>query len=168
METKHRLLWISYLLLCLGGFTTNGVAQNKKERDSIQAALIKTLVTEQRYIFLAQTATPSRGGLRQITGTYTLKVTKDTVMSDLPYMGRSYTAGYGSGEGGIKFTSTGFEYKSEPRKKGGWEITIKPKEMNTCRDMNLIVYEDGTASLNVNLDNKQPISFRGYITDKIK
>lgn len=156
------------MLLLLGSCNVCFGQDSKKQRDFIQAAQIRIMVEEQRYYFMAQSTTPSRGGMRQLTGRDNLRVTKDTLVSDLPYFGRSYTASYGTSDGGIKFTSVDFDYKVEPRKKGGWNITIQPKEMNTCREMNLIIYSDGSASLNVSSNDKQPISFKGMITPSLK
>lgn len=156
------------IALLLASVVDGSCQDSKKQKDSIQAAQIRIMLEEQRYFFIAQSTTPSRGGLRQLTGGYTLRVTKDSLVSDLPYFGRAYTASYGSTDGGIKFISVDFGYKAEPRKKGGWNITLNPKEINTCREMNLMVFEDGTASLNVSSNDKQPISYKGIITATIK
>jgi hypothetical protein len=165
MRAKILMLNAACMLALLLASVVDGRGQDsKKQRDSIQAAQIRIMVEEKRYFFMAQSTTPSRGGLRQITGGYNLRVAKDTLVSDLPYFGRSYTASYGTSDGGIKFTSVDFDYKVEPRKKGGWNITINPKEMNTCRQMNLIIYSDGSASLDVSSNDKQPISFKGIIS----
>jgi len=169
MHAKIFMLKAGCIMALLLASVVDGSCQDsKKQKDSIQAAQIRIMLEEQRYFFVAQSTTPSRGGLRQLTGGYNLRVSKDSLVSDLPYFGRAYTASYGSTDGGIKFTSVDFGYKAEPRKKGGWNITINPKEINTCREMNLLVYEDGTASLNVSSNDKQPISFKGIITATIK
>jgi hypothetical protein len=169
LKNSKKLYSITLLLVFLAGTPLQGFSQDsKKSSDSAKAAQIGALVNEQRYFFIAESTTLSRGGLRQITGGYHLRVSKDTLVSDLPYFGRSYTGSYGTSDGGIKFTSVDFGYKAEPRKKGGWNITLNPKEMNTCREMNLLIYEDGSASLNVSSNDKQPISFKGIITAKIK
>lgn len=143
------------------------MAQNSKnDKYTEQAAKITGLVADQRYVFIAQSASPAKGGLIQLTSGYTLDVKVDTVQCDLPYYGRAYQAGYGSSDGGIKFTSVDMDYKVENRKKGGWNINIKPKDAVNFRELMLTIFADGTAMLNVNCNDRQPISFRGYITDK--
>jgi hypothetical protein len=53
---------------------------------------------------------------------------KDTINAYLPFYGKAYSIPYGSNEGGIKFTSTDFNYTLTPKKKGSWDITIIPKD----------------------------------------
>jgi hypothetical protein len=85
---------------------------------------------------------------------------------DVPYFGRAYTAPMDPTKGGIQFTSTKFEYKETKRKKGGWEILIKPKDTQDVSQMVLTVSETGFASLQVISNNRQPISFSGYVDEK--
>ena len=106
------------------------------------------------------------GRFRQLTTEYTVKVSKDTVISDLPYFGRSYSADIGNSEGGIHFTSTNFEYQITERKKGGWDITIKFKDVKDAQQFSFSVFDSGSASLQVTSTNKQPISFNGYVSEK--
>jgi hypothetical protein len=74
----------------------------------------------------------------------------------------------GSSEGGIHFTSTNFEYKVTERKKGGWDIVIKPKDVQAVQEFNFSIFDSGSASLQVNSTNRQPISFNGYVSEKKK
>ena len=135
---------------------------SKKAKDSAQTAETKLLIDGQRYFFLAQSMYPNRGGMRQLTVGYNLKVTKDTLKSELPYFGRAYQAGYGS-EGALEFTSLEFDYKTAKGKKNTWEITITPKDVKNCREMILTIYENGSADLKVLSNEKESISFKGNI-----
>lgn len=102
---------------------------SKKETAGGQGEAIKQLVDAQRYVFVAQSESPQAGGVRQLTSLYTLTVLPDTIISDLPYIGRTYQATSGSSDGGIKFTSLKFEYSARDKKKGGWQISVKPKDV---------------------------------------
>ncbi len=155
------------MLIITASVTVCQGQHSKKAEDSAQAAETRLLVEGQRYFFIAQSMSPNRGGLRQLTSGYNLKVTKDTVRSELPYFGRAYQAGYGS-EGTLEFTSLQFDYKIETGKKNSWNITINPKDVNNCREMNLTIYDDGNASLRVISNDKEPISFKGYIAGSKK
>ena len=136
----------------------------KEQRDSATAAATRQMVEEQRYHFNAETAYPPKGRMIQLSPGYTLKVSKDTVECDLPYFGRAYSGGFGStSDGGIKFTSVKFDYESKTGKKGGWIITIKPKDDVDAQQLLLNIYDNGTASLNIISQNRQPISYKGYI-----
>ena len=154
------LLTTSFIFLLLMTVSVAGFSQDKKNDKALQ---VKESVENQHYIFVAQTALPLQGRVRQLTTDYTLKVSKDTVIADLPYFGRAYSAPIGTSGGGIQFTSTKFEYTSTERKKGGWSISIKPKESQDVRELSLSISENGYASLQVISNNRQAISFNGYL-----
>ena len=107
---------------------------------------------------------PMSGRTRQLTSDYDVKITKTQVVSYLPYYGRAYTAPTDPSQGGIQFTSKDFDYTVTPRKKGGWDIQIKPKDYRDVQQFNFNVTESGYASLQVTSTNRQSISFNGYIT----
>lgn len=136
---------------------------SKKAKDSLKEAAVKTMIDEQRFIFNVQSVKPMKSGTRQLSPGYTLSVSKDTIISDLPYFGRMYQAPIGSSDGGIKFTSTDFTYVRKLRKKGGWDIEIKPKESSSVQDIFLTVFENGNASIDLNCKDRQPISYSGEI-----
>ncbi|MES1222571.1 MAG: DUF4251 domain-containing protein [Bacteroidota bacterium] len=144
----------------------SSVGQSKK--DSAKIAKIKELVTSQTYTFKAQSAMPMSARTRQLTSEYDLKITKDIITSYLPYFGRAYSAPIGSTDIGLEFTSKDFEYTSADRKKGGWDITIKLKDAKDVTQMQLTIFDNGTTTLQVLSNNRQPISFNGYITSPAK
>src|SRR2546423_226450 len=105
------------------------VAQDTlKSKESSKAAGIERKVKEKDFVFVASSASPMGGAIRQLTSRYDLKVTADTIISNLPYFGRAYSAPINPSDGGISFTSTTFQYSVKDRRRGGWEITIKPAD----------------------------------------
>ncbi len=107
---------------------------------------------------------PQRGGGKQLTSEYDLRVTPDSVISFLPYFGRAYfDVPYGGGDGGLKFTSTRFTYEVKEKKKGGWEISIVPSDVKNLSRLLLYISPDGYASLSVNSINRDFITFDGYL-----
>ncbi|MGZ3938924.1 MAG: DUF4251 domain-containing protein [Flavisolibacter sp.] len=127
---------------------------------------VKSFVESKEFTFQARTVLPMTGGSRQLTSEYDVRFLGDSVISYLPYFGRAYTAGYGSDNGGIEFTSTKFDYKAKARKKGGWDITIRPKDAKGVEEMDLTISDDGSASLRVTSTNRQPISFYGVVVHR--
>jgi hypothetical protein len=125
---------------------------------------VKSSVESKQFIFHAQTAQPTSGRSRQLTSEYDLRIFPDSLVADLPFYGRAYSVPYGSGDGGFQFTSTKFEYTATPGKKSGWDITIKPKDVSDFREFSLSLSDDGYGTLQALSNNRQPISFRGYIT----
>ncbi len=128
------------------------------------AVAIKNMVDSQRYVFVAQIALPMGGRSRHLDASYDVKIKKDTIIAYLPYYGRSYNAGYGGSDGGIDFTSKDFKYTKEDGKKGGWTVTISPKDVkDPSQKLVLSITESGSAYLTVSSNNRQNISFNGYI-----
>jgi hypothetical protein len=159
------------LFAVLGGLSTANAQSSKKERNAAKAAAVTKMINDINYVFEANTANPQRGGQKQLTSEYDLKVTKDTVIAFLPYFGRAYLApDPGTTEGGIKFTTTNFSYSSKQSKNGNWNILIKPKDKNMTnwRDVEQLILNisaDGYALLQVISTHRDPISFNGYIQE---
>jgi type II secretory pathway pseudopilin PulG len=168
MRTKQLVRSVVALLLVSLSLATSLSAQTgKKDKKAEKAAAIKALVDAQNYVFKAQSATPTGGRFLQLTTSYTVVVSKDTVKSDLPYFGRAYSAPIDPFKGGIQFTSTNFNYKNEEIK-NGWRITIKPADAGDVQQFQLSIFNNGSASLQVISTNRQPISFNGSISDRQK
>ena len=126
---------------------------------------VQEKMNSKRYTFLADHVYPT-GGFRSryLSPGYDLKITPDTISAYLPYFGRAYQADYGSTDGGIKFTSTDFEYKIEQGKKpGNWIVNIRTKDQRKEVTLTLNVWNNGKASLDVHDQTKQPILFQGEL-----
>jgi hypothetical protein len=137
-------------------------AQNKKE-DKLEA--VKNMVESQQYIFKAQFVSPMTGQQRTLTSDYDLTVSKSAVTSYLPFFGRAYSAPIDPSQGGIKFTSTKFQYIKEDSKKDGWDIIIIPKDASDVQKLYLHISSNGYATLQVTSTNRQAISFDGRIEE---
>ena len=162
---KNAFIYTTALLALLSfGLPSHLRAQDaKRDKQAAKEAAIKSLVDSQNYVFVAQTVLPLSGRTRQLTTDYDMKVTKTSVICDLPYFGRAYQAPIDPTQGGLHFTSKDFEYTSVPGKKQGWTITIKPKDFRDVQQMTLNISSSGYASLQVTSVNKQPISFNGIV-----
>ncbi len=134
---------------------------SKKER----AAKIKSLIESKRYVFIAERALPVTGRNVQLTPGYQLEIKGDSLISDLPYFGRAYTAPIDPSKGGFQFTSPDNEYSTEAKKNGTWYIVAKPKDSRDVNQFALDISKTGRATLQVISNNRQPISFNGYIAE---
>jgi hypothetical protein len=132
---------------------------NKKEKE----AAVKEWVDTKSYVFVAQTAVPLGRPLMQLTSEYNLAVKGDTVIAFLPYFGRAFSAPLNPTDGGIKFTSGEVTYISKPRKRNGWEVSMKPKDVPDVQQLRLTIFSSGSASLQVYSTNRQMITFNGFI-----
>jgi hypothetical protein len=138
-------------------------AQDKKSEEKNEVA---KAINEKNYVFRANTALPLRGRTIQLTSDYTLTVKNDSVIAYLPYFGRAYTAPLDPTKSALDFTSTDFGYKADQNKKGNWQIEIKPKDAGDVRQLFLSISEEGYGSLQVTSNNRQSITFNGYIVKK--
>jgi hypothetical protein len=141
-----------------------GLTAGAQSKDAAKTAAIKALVESGNYIFRAQTALPMRGPARQLTSEYDMTVKlPNTIVSYLPYYGRAYTA-VDPTKNGMNFTTKDFDYTVSPRKKGGWDITIKPKDLKEdIQQLFLTISQDGYATLRVICSNRDAISYNGSI-----
>lgn len=102
---------------------------------------------------------------------YDVQVFPDSLLTHLPYFGRTFTPIYGrniSGinelnESGISFNSKKFTYQSEAIKKGGWRIQLNTQDIRENYRMLLEISESGYATLHVRDLYRQGISYYGYI-----
>jgi hypothetical protein len=154
------------LAIALSGLSAACAAQGTSSAKKNRIAHTQELISSGRYVFRARSAQSMGGHTRQLTSEYTLKVTPDTVVAFLPYFGRANTAPMDPTKGGIQFTSTRFTNKADVRKKGGWSITVTPKDVSDVQQLNLSVSTEGYATLNVTSTQRQPISFTGIIVEK--
>ncbi|MDR1742520.1 MAG: DUF4251 domain-containing protein [Dysgonamonadaceae bacterium] len=145
-------------------FSSCGSSLSSAQKEA-QAQEIRQKIEDFRFTFKATYAYPTGYRSISLSPYYDLKVSKDSVRAYLPYYGRAYIAPINPDEGGIKFTSTDFDYKvSEGKKAGNWRIEIIPKDLRWGdTTLSLDVWENGNARLDVNSTDRQPISFHGDI-----
>jgi hypothetical protein len=165
------LIKISLALFIAFSAIAPATAQTKKsEKQAAKAAAIKQMIESKNFTFEANYAYPSYGIQRYLTPNYDLRVTPDTVVSYLPFMGVAYSsAGYNnSDDNGIRFTSTNFTYTSEEKKNGMFYVVIRPKDAKNASQMSLTISPNGTADLSVLSTNRERMRFTGDIKEKQK
>ncbi|MFI5156566.1 MAG: DUF4251 domain-containing protein [Chitinophagales bacterium] len=144
---------------------STALAQNndKQQKAAAEATAMKNLIESQHYMFLAQTMMPQSGPTRPISTPYDLRIRKDTLSADLPYIGRAFSSDYGSSDNALSFKTTSFTYTKNDGKNGGWDITIVPKGVRNVSKMFLKISSSGFASLSVQSNTRQSISYNGNI-----
>ncbi len=160
---KQSALHLLIVLSVAIGLTMCGTAQTAAEKEAV-AYEVNQRVNDFDFTFKATYAYPT--GFRSIylSPYYDVKVNPDTVRAYLPYYGRAYVAPMDPSKGGIKFTSTDFDYQVSPgRKKGNWQVNIRTRDTGREIFFFFDIWENGTARLSVTDTNRQPISFQGDI-----
>ena len=162
MKTKKQILML--LLALLVGFPTLS-AQSKKEKKEQKKEAVKKLIASENYKIDVQTALPMRGRSIPLTSPYSLEIRNDSVISYLPYFGRAYSIPYGGGDG-LNFRAPLKEYSMEMDKKGNAVIKCIARNPEDRFEFRAKVYSNGSTSIDVNMQNRQSISFQGELDMK--
>ncbi len=157
----HRLLLPFLILLFFKSVAQNGTDQKKPDKQ----AQLKSMIDSKHFQFQALSATSMKGKTVQLSSEYSLKLKGDSLNVDLPYYGRSYTADYPGTDVSVSFESNQFSYSSDSTKKGGWEITIIPKNESKANKIYMAVTSSGYCTVNINSNTRQSISYYGYIKE---
>ncbi len=165
MKSSYKIISaFIFFSFALAGMNT-AIAQNSGNEKQTKETVIKNLIESKNYVFTAKYVQPLSGPIRHLTSEYDMKVIDDSIVTYLPYFGRAYSAPVNLSQGGIQFTSTDFNYTIESKRKE-WIIVIKPRESIDVRELTLRVFKNGSASLLVNSNNRQSISYNGVIEER--
>lgn len=148
--------------------TLVGCSTSKSQKGSAGGAplsSVKEMIDARQIVFTAQYAQPMGGRSIYLTTRYDLRINSDTISADLPYFGRAYNAPMNITDAGIRFTTSHMKISILQKKKNQWIITLLPDDNLSAdvREMMLTVFSNGKASLQVNSNNRQPISFTGSV-----
>ena len=143
------------LLALLVGLPTLS-AQSKKEKKEQKKEAVKELIVSENYKIDVNTAMPMRGRSIPLTSLYSLEIRNDSVISYLPY----------GGGNGLNFKAPLKEYNMKLDKKGNSVITFTARNPEDKFDFRVKVYSNGSTSIDVNMQNRQSISFQGELDVK--
>ena len=165
MKTNTTTLRSSFILFITTAILLSACSTTKNTPESMQA--LTRAIDSSKWKFTATQVMPQYGQSGPANGTYDVSLNTDQLTVYLPYFGRAFSGvnGY-SGKGPLDFSSTNFSINKEKNKKGAWLITIKPADNNEVQSMTFTFYNNGSANLNVTLNNRTPISFSGTVEKK--
>lgn len=156
------------LVILLGVVLFAGCSRKTSHQDNERRARLAEMINSKNFVFLATTAIPARGRTIQLTSTYTLAVKNDSLIANLPYFGRAFTAPIGQAGGGIEFISKDYTYIKEEKRNGAFEIEMIPLDYRDVRRLFLTISPSGYGNLYVTSQNRQAISFRGQVENAIR
>lgn len=152
------------VLIVSAGLKVASAQNTRKDKKAEKEAATKKKIDDRHFTFSATYMLPQRGGGKAITDVYyDLKVSKDSLTVYLPYYGQAYFDVPYNGDAGMKFTSTKFTYNVKEKKKGGWEIIIRPSDVKNIEQLSMYISTDGYASLSINSVNRDFIDYNGYL-----
>lgn len=156
---KHSISKLS--MIVLSGLLLWGCT-SAKNITKLEPSDVAAMVQAHAFHFIAEKMNPLRGPQRNLNSYYDLMVNQDTLKSFLPYFGRVFTPPVDPTQGGLRFSSYSFSYDYSQNKKA-WNVTIVPKDVTQITKLYFTIFDDGTATLQVNSVSLDPISFQGHL-----
>lgn len=97
---------------------------------------------------------------------YSVDFKTDEIVSQLPYFGRMFVANMDPQKNGYNFTSKSFtiDKSKSSDKKTVWIVNFN--DLPQVRQIFLEIYKNGRAYLSINSNDRQAISYDGYISEK--
>lgn len=147
----------------------------------LEPAVVKQITEKNEFTFMALRAVPSGADVNNImmnlpprTSTrmlelsygYTLSIKNGVLTADLPYFGRVFNPSYGLENQGMKFTSRDYNLEKKQGKNGAISYTIRPNDVNRVMMVYVDIYKNGKSYVSINSNDRQPISYDGYITSE--
>lgn len=95
---------------------------------------------------------------------YGFNVKNNILEVTLPYFGRMYSPSLDSQKNSFRFTSKDYGVEKVAGKKGNTLVIFKPHDADQVRRLILDVYKNGSAYLTIDANDRQPISYQGYLS----
>lgn len=155
--------------------------QNCSSQGGMDSQTVNMLVNSQDFSFRAERATPTNYDVINVMnslpnststrildltgGNYSIDLRSDKLEVVLPYFGRVFNPSYGnSDKNSYRFTSKDFTVNKSQNKKGNWVVRIKPNDVSNADEIIIEVFKNGKAFTSIRSNDRQPISYDGYIT----
>ena len=162
---KTKITFITLMMIFILGPCFAQQNSRKAHRENAKMERVrqtKILINSREFVFTATRALPLGGGSIDLTTNPNyLKFHSDKIESYMPFFGRAYNVDYG-GDGGIKFEGKPEEFKITTRGKG-YELTAIVSAKLDSYQLNLFVTPEGSATLMITSNNRNPISYYGEI-----
>ena len=153
-------------MLLLSMMWIYGKAQSPAEQHNRErSARLKSLIDSRQYRFVAHSAATHVGKVDLGPGSE-LKLMKDNLHVDLPYYGRANSSYFQDPtDMSVRINTNNFSYTADSAKKGGWDITLRPKKDGIVYNIVLSVSTDGYCKVKITSSIQDPITYYGILSD---
>ena len=153
------ILLCTAILFCACS-TTKSTPEEKAANKYEYAQKVMKAVDTHRFKIDISYMQPARGAAKQLDYGYNIRISGDTLYSNLPYYGRAFNIPYGGGKGLVFDAPIGKTAIAHGRKGASrMEIRVSNEEDNYVYTLD--VYENGKATLNVYSRERESITFSG-------
>ena len=137
--------------------------EEKEARRVAIAKKVATALADRHYQIDVDMMYPLRAPGRNVGGTYSLEVRGDTLVSYLPYFGRSYQVPYGGRPKGLNFTEIIQRYTTAKDDRDQTIVTIEVTNEEDTYQYRLSILDNGNSSIDVQSNQHDPITFTGMM-----
>ena len=159
------VLMAAAILMCTSCGTARTAAQ-KAADDARAERLVKERLDNRCFRVDVDRMLPVRGGSQVLTSPYSVTVNGKKLLSHLPYMGVAYNVPYGGGKV-LNFESEIASYRDEVAGPDSRKITITTDNGEDFLTYTLVIFANGSASVDVMSRNREPISFQGALDPEV-
>lgn len=138
---------------------------------------LKTVLSDEEFSFVARRANPTNYDVINVMNSmpngasrmldlsygYGFTIRNNEMEVALPYFGRSFVPSIGNDKNSFRFTSKDYSIQKSEGKRGSVQMTIVPRDVQHIRALMLEVFKNGTAYLTIDANDRQPISYEGYL-----
>ena len=156
--------WILPLLAAALAVSACGIlgSETKEERaarEAREAQMVRQAVQAGDFTIDIDRMYPLRGTSKMVSN-YSIKVKDGVLISHLPFIGQAWRVPYGGGHA-LNFEAPVLNYTATANGRDGYEIRIYVKTDEDEHLYRLTVFDNGRASLDVQSQNRDRISFTG-------
>jgi len=147
-------------------------------QSGLDPKLVEDILSTNQFTFMATKANPTNNDVINVINSlpnaassrmlnldygYDVVIKEKELEVTLPYFGRMYNPSYDSSKNSFRFTSKDFTISKNQNKKGNWIYNIIPKDAENVRNIYMEVFKNGNAYISIDANDRQPISYDGYI-----
>ena len=151
--------------ICIAAIVGCANTRNIKTDQVTDSTTVKNMIESQNFVFIPRYVNAIGVRSRNLSFGFQISVSKDSIISYLPFFGRGYIAPISPADVDFDFTSTKFTNTTTPAKKG-WNISIKAKDQRYLQELYFRIFDNANASLTITSNNRSSISYNGYITER--
>ncbi len=156
------------------------ILQSCGSTGSLPREKVASLLQSKEFTFMAERAIPTNFDVINVMNSlpannanrmlnldygYTIRLKSSELLVELPYFGRMFNSSYDTNKNSFRFTSKDYTVNQSEGKKGNQIFTIIPKDQQEVRRIIMEVYPNGKAYVSIDANDRQAISYDGYIIE---
>ena len=154
-------LMAAALVLSGCGILNSETREERAQREAREAQMVNENLKAGDFRIDIDRMYPLRGGSQHVSN-YSLSLKDGVLNSHLPFIGQAWRVPYGGGHA-LNFTAEIGSYDVVRTRDGGYEVRIYVKTDEDQHVYTLTVFDNGRASLDVQSQNRERISFSGLM-----